>query len=166
MWNKLKRIVLVLSLTGIVAATVSTVSAHAELKSAKPSPGEVVSAPPSEIELIFSEPMEDSHIMLYQTKENTPVALEQSIAEPSEKIVGQITEEITEGEYTVFWQATSVDGHMLTGSYNFAYTADNPLSILERPLYQGLVITIFFIVFSASVWVIYRQRTCQTPPVA
>lgn len=161
MRNKLKAIILSLTLCGIIAVTVSTVGAHAELKSAKPGPGEIVKAPPMEIELVFSEPMEASQVMLYQTEDNSQIELDQAGPDPSEIIEVAITEAIPEGEYTVFWQTVAVDGHMLTGSYNFAYRAEDPVSILDRPWFQGLAILIFFIVLGASIWLRYRPQTCQ-----
>lgn len=138
------------------------VLAHADLKSAKPAPGETVDNAPQTIELTFTEAMQSGQIMLYST-DNELIATSLQNEDASETIIVNIDQELSEGEYTVFWQATSEDDHMISGSYNFAYQTQRTVSILDRPIFTAMSMLIFFLILGTGSWVIYRRRICATP---
>ena len=136
------------------------VLAHAELKAAKPEPGETVESAPHSIDLTFTEAMQSGQIMLYSA-DNELIATSLQNEDTSETIIANIDQVLTEGEYTVFWQATSDDGHMINGSYNFAYQAPRTVSILDRPIFTAMSMLVFFLILGTGSWVIYRRRICS-----
>lgn len=135
-------------------AVVSGVLAHADLKSAKPAPGETLAISPAEIELIFSEAMQAGMISLYDQEGNLyPTQI--IIAEQVESINAEVTQTLPDGEYSVVWTATSEDGHVISGSYNFAVQAkadsDEPSPLANWPL-----IALILVGFMVGWWGIRR----------
>jgi methionine-rich copper-binding protein CopC len=158
MWNKWLGITCLVFVLTILFATSTLVSAHADLKSARPAPGEVVTNAPSEIELTFTEAMQDGNISLY-SESNQQIATSLQTSPEEATIITSIESTLPEGEYNVIWQATSLDGHTLSGSYNFAYQQKTSDSDTDNSLYMVIGAMSTVLILGSIFWVMYRRRT-------
>lgn len=95
--------------------------AHANLVEATPKQGGKMRAPPERVELRFSEPVDAAF---------DPVAVRDAAGDRVDEGDGRVDpedarvvlanlEELPEGSYTVRWRVTSIDGHVVEGSYGF-----------------------------------------------
>lgn len=99
----------------------STVEAHASLLQTVPGE-EVVAQPPSSVKLQFNEPIEYelATITVYDSN-GQPIltANPEGEGERSKKLAVSLPG-LEDGTYTVKWDIVSLDGHPVSGSYNFA----------------------------------------------
>ncbi len=106
------------SLALVCAAT--TAFAHAQLeKSTPPVGGTVASA--SEIRLEFSEGVEPKFTKVTLTGPGgaVPLGAATTAAGNQSVLIAPITKPLPAGEYTVRWQAVSVDTHHTQGTFEF-----------------------------------------------
>jgi methionine-rich copper-binding protein CopC len=95
--------------------------AHAQLEKAMPAVGGVVS-PPSEIRLEFSEGVEPKFSKVSLSGPGGAAAqLGAARTEPNNPavLVVPISKPLSPGDYTVHWQAVSVDTHHTQGTFQF-----------------------------------------------
>ena len=98
--------------------------AHAELVSAYPAPGARLAEAPDEIRLTFSEHIgSGSSIQLFGPQVR-PVAAVRSGPDPANpELLRGFPPALTPDVYTVEWNAVSLDGHAVSGSYSFEVLA-------------------------------------------
>ncbi|MGI9020896.1 MAG: copper resistance CopC/CopD family protein [Solirubrobacterales bacterium] len=114
------RVVLVLSLLGLLLAPASALG-HAAFLDSQPAPGERLGSSPAEIRLEFTEPLDRS------LSEATLVNLDTGESAPAEVSSGSEKEVVLRPQapmprapYRVDWQTVStVDGHTLAGTFGF-----------------------------------------------
>jgi methionine-rich copper-binding protein CopC len=110
-------------------------AAHAELKSAVPSPGARLSEQPEEIRLTFSEEVgQGSSITLFGEGFREVEGLEAVVdgERPADLIAA--VPELAPGTYSVNWRVLSTDVHPAAGSYTFAFLPET-----ERGFPIGIV---------------------------
>jgi methionine-rich copper-binding protein CopC len=118
----MKRIGLILASLLLIWASAPSAQAHTELESTSPTAAEQVVAP-QQITLTFNEApiLEGSSIVLADANgtqyTSEPLALE------GNTLVGDWPADLPVGDTTVYWRAVSDDGHVITGDYNFYYSA-------------------------------------------
>ncbi|WP_346926397.1 copper resistance CopC family protein [uncultured Arthrobacter sp.] len=104
---------------GVSLAAAPPASAHDQLISSTPAPGERLGQAPDSISLTFLAPMMklgyeirvvDSSIR--NRAQNDPVLTGATLTQP-------LPADLPEGEYQVRWRAVSGDGHPISGSYEF-----------------------------------------------
>jgi methionine-rich copper-binding protein CopC len=125
----MKRIGLVLGSLLLIWASAPSAQAHTELESTSPTAAEQVVAP-QQITLTFNEApiLEGSSIVLADANgtqyTSEPLALE------GNTLVGDWPADLPVGDTTVYWRAVSDDGHVITGDYNFYYSAAAAQSVI------------------------------------
>ena len=119
-----------------IGNTVSTLFAHAQLVSSIPQAGETLEIAPNDMLLVFNEAMSrDSVVMLVdQNFGRTP--LEITLHGDS---ISTTLPPLEDGVYTVQYDVISVDGHPISGSFEFAI-AEPAASFPIIPLITGLII--------------------------
>jgi len=102
-------------------------SAHAELVSASPGPGEVVPEPLTEIVLKFDDEITDqSQIQLIAADFQLAANWSQTV--DGKTLTAAFEQSPPPGTYTVAWTAVTSDGHTTTGSYQFAVSQANSVA--------------------------------------
>ena len=98
--------------------------AHARLVQEEPADGATLAESPDRVELRFSEPVDAEFSPLeVHDSEGERVDEDNARIDPADaRILIVDLEELSEGSYTVEWRATSIDGHVVEGSYGFAVT--------------------------------------------
>ena len=153
--NRLLVSLVVLSLAA--GMRIETVNAHANLRSARPGPGDTVTESPARIDLVFTEPVTNGQISLFNADSIQQLTSPLPVDAP-EAVSTRVDETLPDGEYRVLWMVESGDGHPLSGSYNFQFDADaaageeNGFSTLTWLL--GLI----FIALTVSGWWWLRGR--------
>lgn len=116
----------VAALAAVLAAVVvalsgaATASAHAELESASPLDGSMLTDLPGAVELTFTEPIGKPADLVVLDPNGSPVAtgdvgtVDRVLATTVDPAATPI-----EGYYTVSYQVTSADGHLITGTTTF-----------------------------------------------
>ncbi|VVQ21501.1 copper homeostasis periplasmic binding protein CopC [Pseudomonas fluorescens] len=101
-------------------STVTSVFAHAHLKSETPAANSTVSAP-QELRLVFSEGVEAKFTKVTITGDGTTVAVKSIETAPGDQKTLIVTPEkpLATGKYKVEWHAVSVDTHKSDGDYSF-----------------------------------------------
>ena len=118
----MKRIGLVLASLLLIWASAPSAQAHTELESTSPTAAEQVAAP-QQITLTFNEApiLEGSSIVLADA--NSTQYTSEPLAVEGNTLVGDWPADLPVGNTTVYWRAVSDDGHVITGDYNFYYSA-------------------------------------------
>jgi copper transport protein len=97
--------------------------AHAALQSASPAPDSVNAAAPERIELLFDEPVQVLGLRLIDA-----AGQDHGPANAPEVRDGQVLwllpDPLPDGRYLVSWRVSSLDGHIIGGSYTFAVGVD------------------------------------------
>ncbi len=109
-----------------VAATPSTVSAHAGLESSSPGASSVLDEPPDQILLDFDEAIESSTatIQLYSDSGEL-IDLGAVLADPGDPtIVTASVGDMDDGIFAVVWRVSSIDGHVVDGAFSFQVGTD------------------------------------------
>jgi MYXO-CTERM domain-containing protein len=88
----------------------------------EPAEGGTLGEPPEQVRLRFDEPVEAAFepIKVYDQQGNR-VDEDNARADPDDAkalVVG--LQELSDGSYTVEWRVTSIDGHVVDGTYKFA----------------------------------------------
>ena len=101
--------------------------AHAQLLGTEPAAGAELAESPDQVRLRFSEPVEAefSPLEVYDSGGDR-VDEDDARVDPDDAkvvLVG-LGEELPEGSYTVDWRVTSIDGHVVEGTYEFAVVGD------------------------------------------
>ena len=98
--------------------------AHAELISAYPAPGARLAATPDEIRLTFSERIgSGSSIQLFGPQFRTVVGVRSGPDPATPDLLRGFPPALMPDIYTVEWNAVSLDGHTVSGSYAFEVLA-------------------------------------------
>lgn len=124
---------LVVALSGAVTA-----SAHAELLSVSPLDGSMLTDLPSAVELTFSEPIGKPADLVLLDPSGTPVAagevttLDRVLSIAVDPAVAAI-----DGYYTISYQVTSADGHLVTGTTTFMVHLTGDTSMPRAPATGG-----------------------------
>jgi methionine-rich copper-binding protein CopC len=136
------------------AVFVPRILAHAELISAKPTPGSTVKTL-SEIRLVFSEPVgTESQIQLLQ--DFVAAAELQPVVDPNDAtVLAAAVPSLPDGVYTVQWTVTSSDGHPISGSYSLGI---NSTPRPTAPWYQTTWALLGFLLCGVGVLVIVLRR--------
>jgi copper resistance protein C len=96
--------------------------AHAKLVSATPAQDQMAMPPPTELRLKFSEPVEPKFTKVKvigpDGKAIKTGAVKVDQADKTTVIV-PFTGPLSDGKYTVDWQAVSADSHKVKGTYSF-----------------------------------------------
>lgn len=110
--------------------------AHAELLQAEPTDGEALQQAPERVRLRFSEPVEAefSPLKVYD-QQGSRVDEDNARVDPDDARALMVDlEELPEGSYTVEWRVTSVDGHIIDGTYQFTVAAQaGEADVVEKP---------------------------------
>ncbi len=99
--------------------------AHAELIKAYPADGDTLVEPPEQVRLRFTEPIEAAFdpVKVYDQQGNR-VDEDDARVDPNDaKVLVTGLEGLSEGSYTVEWRVTSIDGHIVDNTYQFAVAA-------------------------------------------
>ncbi len=111
--------------------------AHARLVQEEPADGATLANSPDRVELTFSEPVDAAFSPLeVRDSDANRVDKDNAHVDPDDaRVLVVDLKELTEGSYTVEWRVTSIDGHVVEGSYGFAVTdarGDQPPSDTRR----------------------------------
>jgi len=101
--------------------------AHATLLKEWPASGARLDKPPEQVRLQFNEPVEAvfDPLQVYNA-EGGRVDRDNPRIDPNDARVLLVDlKELSEGSYRVEWRVTSIDGHPIDGSYEFATTASS-----------------------------------------
>ena len=109
----------------LTTAAGAALSAHLKVHKTMPATGGVMAAAPKQIQVWFTEPptLAVSAIVLEGASgkvELGKLALGRINNETDKSIVCDIVGTLAPGKYTVSWRTSGADGHMLTGSFEFA----------------------------------------------
>ena len=103
-----------------LAAWLPVAEAHAELVSAYPAPGAQLDAAPAEIRLMFSERIgSGSSIQLYGPQFRSVAGVRSGPDPATPELLRGFPPALAPDIYTVEWNAASLDGHTVSGSYAF-----------------------------------------------
>lgn len=112
----MKKIIVVSSLFLLVAFPVPG-RAHTYLSSSDPEDGQILTTPVDEITLQFETKVEElSTMSLYKNGEMIEMDLRLT---ETNQLVGEVDEELIDGEYTVDWSIIGEDGHPINGNLSF-----------------------------------------------
>jgi methionine-rich copper-binding protein CopC len=98
------------------------VLAHAKLVSASPAQDQMAMPPPTELRLKFSEAIELKFTRVKVTGPDGKVIKTGTVKlDPADKttLIVPLTDPLSDGKYTVDWQAVSADTHKVKGTYSF-----------------------------------------------
>lgn len=122
----MKKFTMFLIFCSVVVASLSSLpaSADAELVASQPGVDEVLEQAPSEIRLEFSSEVrsDDASIsVLYLSGPGGDEAVIEGLIQVEGKVVTQaLMPDLPEGQYFVLWDVTSLEGHDMFDSYEFA----------------------------------------------
>jgi methionine-rich copper-binding protein CopC len=99
--------------------------AHAELVESFPADRDTLAESPNQVRLQFTEPIEAAFdpIQVYDQQGNRVDEDDARVDSDDAKVLVAGLEELSEGSYTVEWRVTSIDGHIVDDTYQFAVTA-------------------------------------------
>lgn len=99
--------------------------AHAELIEAYPADGDALTESPDQVRLQFTEPIEAAFdpVKVYDQQGNRADEDDARVDHNDAKVLVAGLEELSEGSYTVEWRVTSIDGHIVDDTYQFAVAA-------------------------------------------
>lgn len=105
----------------LVAFTGGPALAHAEFSSAEPAPGSSLTESPDQVRLTFSEPVaaEFGPVRVTGLDGERVDDGDARVAPYDDSTVEVGLEDLPEGTYTVEYRVTSVDGHVISDSYQF-----------------------------------------------
>ena len=148
---------LVVCLAVWAAQWLPAAEAHAELLSAYPAPGDRLAATPVEIRLTFSERIgPGSHIQLFGPQFRPVAAVRSGLDPAAPELLRAIPPALAPDIYTVEWNAVSVDGHMVSGSYEFEVMAA-PAQRVPAWLLAAVLLLVAGVV-TGGTWGLARRR--------
>ena len=114
--------------------------AHARLVEAYPTDGDALAESPEQVRLSFDEPIEAAFdpIKVYD-QQGDRVDEDDARVDPDDaKVLVGGLEELPDGSYTVQWRVTSIDGHIIDDTYQFAVAAgDGQSSVTTHTDHEG-----------------------------
>ena len=118
----MKRLGLVLASFFLIWTSAPSAQAHTELVSTSPTPNAQVAAP-QPISLTFSEApiLEGSYIVVVDAGGNQYETGQLTL--DGATLTGDWPADLPVGYAKIYWRAVSDDGHVVTGDYNFYYSA-------------------------------------------
>lgn len=123
---------------------VEPILAHAELVTAEPAPGARLYQSPSQVRLTFGEPVTpDSTIVLFGNNFQMINGIQMLHDATMPEQLAATVPALSPGQYTVQWQAVSVDGDVVSGSYAFNVTGSF-LDAVNRDKWMPSSIIIIF----------------------
>ena len=114
-----------LALVAAVLGGAATARAHAELDSSSPLDGEMLTALPTVIELTFTEPIGKPADLVLLQPDGAPVPM--GTVNTLDRVMWADVDDAAapaEGWYTVSYQVTSADGHLINGTTTFMLHTD------------------------------------------
>ncbi len=95
--------------------------AHAELVETYPADGDTLAESPDQVRLQFTEPIEAAFdpVKVYDQQGNRVDEDDARVDPDDAKVLVAGLEELPDGSYTVEWRVTSLDGHIVDGTYRF-----------------------------------------------
>ena len=114
--------------------------AHAELIEAYPADGDTLAESPEQMQLQFTEPIEAAFdpVKVYDQQGNRVDEDDARVDPDDAKVLVEGLEELPNGSYTVEWRVTSIDGHIVDGTYQFAVAASAEQSpVTTRTDHEG-----------------------------
>ncbi len=96
--------------------------AHAELVETSPADGDTLAEVPGQVRLQFTEPIEAAFdpVKVYDQQGNRVDEDDARVDPDDAKVLAAGLEELPDGSYNVEWRVTSLDGHVVDGTYQFA----------------------------------------------
>ena len=118
------------ALIGLSAAwlclSCTPVLAHARLLEAEPEEGTTLAQAPEQVRLQFDEPIEAEFDPLKVYDQQGDRVDEDDVrVDPNDaRVLASNLKELSTGSYTVEWRVTSIDGHIVSDTYQFEVAAD------------------------------------------
>ena len=141
-------LLILLAASFLITIKATPIFAHAELIMAEPAPGTQLYQSPSQIRLTFGEPVAPtSNIVVFGSSFQMVEAI-QMRHDPTqpEQLVATIPA-LPLGQYTVQWQAVSVDGDVVSGSYAFSVTGSLLNAVNRNDWVLGSIVATFGLIF-------------------
>lgn len=111
---------LILVAIGLLFVTLSPILAYAELRRSDPPSGAVLDRSPVEVFVWFSEPLSTGSQLSVFDEQFQTVDKGKTFIDASDATLMRVQlAPLGPGRYTVNWKASTVDGHMSSGSYDF-----------------------------------------------
>ena len=136
--------------------------AHAMLVAAYPAPGATLDATPLEIRLTFSERIgPGSTLQLFGPQFRAVPGVQSGLDPAAPELLRAIPPELSPDTYTVEWSVVSLDGHPVSGSYQFAVkspSAAAPAVLASAPWLWGAGLLAALAIVGAAAWEIRRRR--------
>jgi methionine-rich copper-binding protein CopC len=104
----------------VATAFPASTAAHAALVKSNPARGSTLTAPPPHLQLWFNEKIDVAVSMIALTGPTGKVVLGKPSVTETTSLKVVVTGEMSDGQYTVAWQAAGVDGHPEKGTFTFA----------------------------------------------
>ncbi len=132
------------------------------LLSAYPAPGARLDATPAEIRLTFSERLgPGSNIQLFGPQFRPVGNVSSGLDPAAPELLRAFPPELAPDIYTVEWQAASVDGHSVSGSYAFEVTAPPTPPAAHVPAWVLAAGALAACVLLVSIWSLVRRRRAR-----
>lgn len=134
---------------GLFGTLSGTASAHAALTASDPKDGAVVDVAPKEVTLTFSEQIamgDDSIRVLDPTSKRVDVAKMRDLSDGGAvRYAVDLKPGLSDGTYTVAWQAVSADSHPVSGAFTFSIGAPSKTTatVPDQEAGGGLVGTLY-----------------------
>jgi copper transport protein len=106
----------------VLLASPAAALAHAVLQSASPAPDSINATAPERIELLFNEPVQLLSLRLIDAagQDHSPA----SVPEVRDgQVLWPLPDRLPDGRYLVSWRVSSLDGHIIGGTFTFAVGA-------------------------------------------
>jgi len=139
--------------------------AHAMLVAAYPAPGATLDATPLEIRLTFSERIgPGSTLQLFGPQFRAVSGVQSGLDPAAPELLRAIPPQLPPDTYTVEWSVVSLDGHQVSGSYQFAVKSPSAAAPAvaavpaSAPWLWAAGLLAGMAVVGAAAWGIRRQR--------
>lgn len=117
----------------VIAAGVSSASAHARLVSSVPKDGATVAAGLAEIAFTFSRPLRLTEVRITQGKESKAIGPAAALSQDFQKKVTVSIPPLAAGSYEVSWKAEGEDAHVMKGRFSFTVSGEAPAKTAPEP---------------------------------
>lgn len=109
-------------LVALVLAPAAPASAHTELRSSAPATDEQLTTAPTQVELVFTDTVLAIGTQIVLTGPGGEVAAGEAAVD-GDAVTASLPADLPDGAYEVAWRVTAEDGHPISGTYAFAYSA-------------------------------------------
>jgi methionine-rich copper-binding protein CopC len=116
---KSSRSIYFVSLTLVALALSMTTHAHAKLEKTTPADATTLTTAPTSIELVFNEGVDVKLTKIAVTGVSGKVALGPVHSMSEKSVMVAITGTVPDGKYSVAWQTSGDDGHVVKGEFGF-----------------------------------------------